>query len=101
MKRSVLGEKHQGVEHWMPFFHEELETLFDYLPKASITCDDALTPARIARWESVADQYETRKIAMAAKKRMDSVYKPAPAELLYLDEESMGRCDGGSPCDSI
>ena len=80
------GRKHQGVEHWMPFFHEELETLFDYLPKASITCDDALTPARIARWESVADQYETRKIAMAAKKRMDSVYKPAPAELLYLDE---------------
>ncbi|WP_293444192.1 transcription-repair coupling factor [Planktotalea sp.] len=82
------GRKHQGVEHWMPFFHEELETLFDYLPKASITCDDALTPARIARWESVADQYETRKIAMSAKKRMDSVYKPAPAELLYLDEEA-------------
>ena len=80
------GRKYQGVEHWMPFFHEELETLFNYLPKASITCDDALTPARIARWESVADQYETRKIAMSAKKRMDSVYKPAPAELLYLDE---------------
>lgn len=80
------GRKHQGVEHWMPFFHERLETIFDYLPKATITCDDALTPARIARWESVADQYETRKIAMAAKKRMDSVYKPAPAELLYLDE---------------
>ncbi|WP_439142669.1 transcription-repair coupling factor [Planktotalea sp.] len=80
------GRKHQGVEHWLPFFHERLETLFDYLPKATITCDDALTAARIARWESVADQYETRKIAMGAKNRMDSVYKPAPAELLYLDE---------------
>ncbi|MEN8891561.1 transcription-repair coupling factor [Planktotalea arctica] len=80
------GRKHQGVEHWMPFFHERLETLFDYLPNATITCDDQLTAARIARWESVADQYETRKIAMNAKKRMDSVYKPAPAGLLYLDE---------------
>ncbi|MGB7316952.1 MAG: transcription-repair coupling factor [Planktotalea sp.] len=80
------GRKHQGVEHWLPFFHEKLETLFDYLPKATITCDDALTAARIARWESVEDQYETRKIAMSAKKRMDSVYKPAPAKLLYLDE---------------
>ncbi len=80
------GRKHQGVEHWLPFFHEHLETLFDYLPNASITCDDALTPSRIARWESVADQYETRKIAMGAKNRMDSVYKPAPADLLYLDE---------------
>ncbi len=82
------GRKHQGVEHWMPFFHETLETLFDYLPNASITCDDGLTPARIARWESVADQYETRKIAMSAKNRMDSVYKPAPAQLLYLDERA-------------
>ncbi len=80
------GRKHQGVEHWLPFFHEKLETLFDYLPDATITCDDQLTPARIARWESVEDQYETRKIAMSAKKRMDSVYKPAPAALLYLDE---------------
>ncbi|MEP5151599.1 transcription-repair coupling factor [Planktotalea sp.] len=80
------GRKHQGVEHWMPFFHDKLETLFDYLPRATVTCDDALTPARLARWDSVADQYETRKIAMSAKKRMDSVYKPAPAELLYLDD---------------
>ncbi|MGH1579033.1 transcription-repair coupling factor [Planktotalea sp.] len=80
------GRKHQGVEHWLGFFHERLETLFDYLPNATLTCDDALTPARIARWESVEDQYETRKIAMGAKNRMDSVYKPAPAELLYLDE---------------
>ncbi|MGB3246270.1 MAG: transcription-repair coupling factor, partial [Sulfitobacter sp.] len=31
------GRKHQGAEHWLPFFHEELETLFDYLPDATIT----------------------------------------------------------------
>ena len=45
------GRKHAGVEHWMPFFHERLETLFDYLPGATITLDDQVTPARIARWE--------------------------------------------------
>ena len=27
------GRKHQGMEHWLPFFHERLETLFDYLPR--------------------------------------------------------------------
>jgi transcription-repair coupling factor (superfamily II helicase) len=80
------GQKRQGVEHWLPFFHETLETLFDYLPDAAITLDDQLTPSRIARWESVVDQYETRKIAMKAKTRMDSVYKPGPPELLYLSE---------------
>ena len=80
------GRKHQGIEHWLPFFHEKLETLFDYLPEATITLDDQVTPARLARWDSVADQYETRKLAMAQKGRMDTVYKPTPADLLYLND---------------
>ncbi|WP_282064928.1 transcription-repair coupling factor [Aliiroseovarius marinus] len=80
------GRKHQGIEHWLPFFHEELETLFDYLPDASVMLDDGLDPARLARWEAITDQYETRKIAMNAKNRMDSVYKPCPPDLLYLDD---------------
>lgn len=80
------GRKHQGMEHWLPFFHERLETLFDYLPGATVTLDDQLTPARVARWDSIVDQYETRKIAMDTKGRMDSVYKPTPPKNLYLDE---------------
>ena len=80
------GRKHQGIEHWLPFFHEKLETLFDYLPQASITLDDQLTPARLARWDSIADQHETRQHALQTKSRMDSVYKPTPPELLYLND---------------
>jgi len=82
------GRKHQGMEHWLPFFHERLETLFDYMPGASVTLDDQLTPARLARWDSIVDQYETRKIAMDTKGRMDSVYKPTPPRLLYLDDSA-------------
>ncbi|WP_299416907.1 transcription-repair coupling factor [uncultured Sulfitobacter sp.] len=80
------GRKHQGAEHWLAFYYDRLETLFDYLPEATVTLDDQLTAMRLARWDSVADQYETRKIAMANRSRMDSVYKPAPAEGLYLDD---------------
>ncbi|UWR24024.1 transcription-repair coupling factor [Sulfitobacter sp. S190] len=80
------GRKHQGAEHWLAFFYDRLETLFDYLPGASVFLDDQITPARLARWDSVADQYETRKIAMANRSKMDSVYKPAPAGGLYLDD---------------
>ncbi|UWR62177.1 transcription-repair coupling factor [Phaeobacter inhibens] len=82
------GRKYQGIEHWLPFFHERLETLFDYLPQATVTLDDQVTPARLARWESIVDQYETRKIAMAQKGRMDTVYKPVPPGLLYLDDNA-------------
>ncbi len=82
------GRKHQGAEHWLPLFHDHLETVFDYLPTAAITLDDQVTPARLARWEAVTDQYETRRIAMSQKGAMDSVYKPAAPEGLYLDDEA-------------
>ncbi|MDA8747498.1 transcription-repair coupling factor, partial [Litoreibacter sp.] len=80
------GRKHAGIEHWLPFFHDGLEVLFDYLPEASICCDDQLTPARLSRWETIADQYDNRVEAMKSKARMDTVYKPVPPDLLYLDD---------------
>jgi transcription-repair coupling factor (superfamily II helicase) len=80
------GRKHQGMEHWLPFFHAGLETLFDYLPEASVMLDDQVTPARLARWDSVDDSYDARAEAMGAKGRMDTVYKPVPAGELYLDD---------------
>ncbi len=89
------GRKHQGAEHWLPFFHETLETLFDYLPDASIMLDDQTTAARLARWEAIEDQYDTRKAAMAAKNRMDSVYKPCPPQLLYLNDTDWGAVMAG------
>ncbi len=89
------GRKHQGVEHWLPFFHDRLETLFDYLPQATVTLDDQVTPARLARWESIADQYETRVHAMQQKNRMDTIYKPVPPELLYLDDAAWQQATQG------
>ncbi len=80
------GRKHAGIEHWLGFFQDGLETLFDYLPRCTITLDDQTSPQRLARWESIADQYSTRMHALTQKGRMDSVYKPAPPEQLYLDD---------------
>jgi transcription-repair coupling factor (superfamily II helicase) len=80
------GRKHQGMEHWLPFFHDRLETIFDYLPGASVMLDDQVTPARLARWDGIADQYENRREAMGARGRLDSVYKPCAPDLLYLDD---------------
>ena len=85
------GRKHAGIEHWLPFFHERLETLFDYVPNASLTLDEGLEAKREARWDGIVDQYETRKIALGARGRMDSVYKPVPAEQLYLDEPAWAK----------
>ena len=80
------GRKHAGVEHWLGFFHDHLETLFDYLPDAPVMLDHQLTPARIARWEAIADSYESR--LRAGKGATGGAYHPAPPELLYLDDDA-------------
>ncbi|PYF13081.1 transcription-repair coupling factor [Rhodobacter viridis] len=79
------GRKHAGMEHWLGFFHDRLETLFDYLQDATVMLDDQIEPQRAARWDGIADQYDTRREAMNRRDRLDTVYKPAPPDLLYLD----------------
>ena len=69
------GKKHAGLEHWLPYFHARLDTLFDYMPDASISLDDQSTAARLSRWASIADQYDARREALTAKGRMDSAIK--------------------------
>ncbi len=88
------GRKHAGVEHWLPFFHAELETLFDYLPGASVTLDDQVDAARLARWDGISDQYEARRHALEQKARADTIYKPVAPELLYLDDEAWVKAVG-------
>lgn len=85
------GRKHQGIEHWLAFFHEKLETLFDYVPDATILLDDQVTATRLARWDSIQEQYETRKFALEQKNQSGSVYKPAPPQNLYLDNASWAK----------
>jgi transcription-repair coupling factor (superfamily II helicase) len=80
------GRKHQGMEHWLGFFHDRLETLFDHLPGASILLDDRVDAALAGRWDTINDQYENRREALGNRARLDTPYKPAPPGLLYLDD---------------
>ena len=82
------GRKHQGLEHWAPFFHERMETLFDYLPGVTLVLDDQFDTAREARWHAISEQYDARREALAAKARLDSVYKPVPPGQFYLGPEA-------------
>ena len=40
------GQRYPGMEHWLPLFHEQLETLFDYLPDAPVSFDHLADEAR-------------------------------------------------------
>jgi transcription-repair coupling factor (superfamily II helicase) len=80
------GRKHAGMEHWLPYFHDRLETLFDHLPGAAVALDDQTEAARVARWEGIAEQHAARQAALADRRAGDNPYRPCPPGLLYLDE---------------
>jgi transcription-repair coupling factor (superfamily II helicase) len=83
------GRKAQGMEHWLPLFHEHLDTLFDFVPGALILLAHQSEEAKTQRIALVDDYYDTRKEMLAAKHDDKQVikappYKPLPPETLYL-----------------
>jgi transcription-repair coupling factor (superfamily II helicase) len=86
------GHRHAGLEHWLPLFHAELESLFDYLPGAAITLDHQVDAAVAARHELIEDYYQARREMLPASRRLAAsdagpVYHPVPADSLYLLEK--------------
>jgi transcription-repair coupling factor (superfamily II helicase) len=97
------GRRHQGFEHWAAFFHDEMASLFSYLPKASLSFDGHPLDLARSRWEAISAQYQARAEARSTAARLASPYRPARPELLYIDPEvwektlSGQRVDGYSP----
>jgi transcription-repair coupling factor (superfamily II helicase) len=91
------GRKHQGMEHWLPFFHDRLETLFDHLPGALVTIDHQAEDALRARLDTVRDHYDARAGGAGAGSMGAPVYKPCAPELLYLDEAGWATALDGRP----
>ena len=54
------GQRHVGMEHWLPLFHDHLETLLDYCPEAIVTADHQIAEAFQARHELITDYYDAR-----------------------------------------
>ena len=77
------GRRHNGIEHWLPLFHESLETLLDYLPDAVVTLDHLVDEARDARLELIADYYDARRNREHASGEDAIVHRPLEPAKLY------------------
>ncbi|WP_417429256.1 transcription-repair coupling factor [Kiloniella sp.] len=80
------GRQYPGMEHWLPLFYGDLETLFDYLPTAVVTLDGQAAEARDARIESITDFFQARQ-TMENTAEGGWVYKPVPMQRLFLSVE--------------
>ncbi|MEX2455209.1 MAG: transcription-repair coupling factor [Rhodospirillaceae bacterium] len=93
------GRKQIGMEHWLPLFHNRLETLFDYLPDASVTLDSDADRVSEGRLEMIADYYDARTTYLSVRKPASvdgpPPYRPLPTGALYLDGAEFEKALGG------
>jgi transcription-repair coupling factor (superfamily II helicase) len=78
------GRRHPGLEHWLPLFHDGLDTLFDYLDGAPLVLDALADDAAGERLAQIADYYAARKAALDKPGQSGGVYKPLAPDALYL-----------------
>ena len=86
------GHRHIGMEHWLPLFHEQMETLLDYLPDARVVLDHQCEESLDARLELIGEYYTARREFAEAKpdtglSHAGTTYHPVPPETLYLDRK--------------
>ena len=95
------GRRHIGMEHWLPLFHERLETLFDFLPGAAVTLDNQVEEAVTARFEQIGEYYQARKGLMGAAAREGNPYNPMPPDRLYLTRGEWRQIESDRPVASF
>ncbi len=79
------GRRAAGIEHWLPLFHQHLETLFDYLEATPIAIEPLAEDAAHERLAQIADYYQARKEALD-RAGGGAPYQPLPPDRLYLGE---------------
>jgi transcription-repair coupling factor (superfamily II helicase) len=79
------GRRYQGQEHWLPFFHPTLETLFDYVPGAGVSFDHMSDEAIDQRFQQIKEHYEARVDSLEGQRFGAPPYKPVPPDQVFLD----------------
>lgn len=92
----VEGIRPQGIEHYLPLFYSQLETIFDYAGADTlIAYDGLLDEARIERRDLIEDFYSSRQDYVEARdtgsgdpSKTAGVYRPLPTHKLYLEDDA-------------
>ena len=87
------GVRFNGMEHWLPLFHEGMDTFFAYLPDtAALVFDHGIDEAAQARWAQILEYFEARILTeKAGAQDSGMVYHPMPPNALYLEQDEWQR----------
>ncbi len=79
------GQRYPGMEHWLPLFHDKLETLFDYVGEAAVSFDHAAEEVLKQRFDQIGEHYAARIDAREVAAFGAAPYKPVPPDRMFLD----------------
>ncbi|MFN3350099.1 transcription-repair coupling factor [Pseudorhodoplanes sp.] len=79
------GRRYPGMEHWLPLFHDHMDTLFDYLDGTPVVLEPLADEAVQERIAQIVDYFEARQNAPQGAGGVP--YKPLPPERLYFTED--------------
>ncbi|MEQ8825341.1 MAG: transcription-repair coupling factor [Filomicrobium sp.] len=82
------GIRYPGQEHWLPLFHEALETLVDYAPDAAMSFDYNADEAIRQRFDQITEHFEARAESLEAETFGAPPYHPVPPDQMFLDGAS-------------
>ncbi|MGF7157663.1 transcription-repair coupling factor [Bartonella heixiaziensis] len=85
------GRRFSGMEHWLPFFYEKLDSFFDYCGNLPVVFEHLTEEALIERYRLIEDYYSARKERENDKENSAS-YHPVEPSLLYLTPEYVLEC---------
>ncbi|OCW56531.1 transcription-repair coupling factor [Hoeflea olei] len=86
------GRRYPGMEHWLPLFHDHMETVFDYLSGFRLAGDHMLSEAAGERRAQIEDHYQARLAAQSIEKDKSvhaAPYKAIEPDLLYLSTDEL------------
>jgi transcription-repair coupling factor (superfamily II helicase) len=89
------GHRYPGQEHWLPLFHDALETLFDYLPGVPVSFDHRADESAASRFEQIEEHYGARLEALEEAKFGGPPYKPVPPERMFLSRREYAAAQAG------
>jgi transcription-repair coupling factor (superfamily II helicase) len=84
------GRRYPGMEHWLPLFHERLETLFDYAGAAPVSFDHLAESAAAERFDLIEEHYRARVEGLETSAFGAPPYKPVPPATLFLNPQEWG-----------
>ena len=83
------GRYMQGLEHFLPFFHQELVPLWSYLPDSTVVLDFETMAAFSSRNDQIQEYYEARLQSLTTGSSFGISYKPVPKDLFFINKNQL------------